>query len=493
MNKHQQEIAKAHSLINEKSRTVSQDDWRLHYHVMPEANWMNDPNGFCMWNGEYHLFYQHHPYSPEWGPMYWGHVKSKDLVHWERLPIALAPSESYDKDGCFSGSAIEKDGKLYLFYTGNQWTGPDQETDLKQVQCLAVSEDGIHFEKINENPVIDEAPDGDIHPFHFRDPKVWKKGDMYYCVLGSQTKNRMGQALLYQSSDLIHWEFVNILAKGQGNQGYMWECPDLFQLDDTDVLVMSPQGVHPEGDYYHNLHQSVAVMGHFHQDKGNFTSEKWQILDHGFDFYAPQTMLDEQGRRIVIAWMAMWESEMPEQKQDWAGAMTIPRILSIEKEKLRIDPIPELASLRYDPIRYQKLIVDQNKKLDGVHGDCLEMKVSIDAQEATKFGLNLRMNETGTERTNLTYYVDEEKIVLDRSKSGKGPGGVRKAPLALQNGKLQLHLFIDKSSVEIFMQNGEKVMSARIYPERDSTGIEFFSDAAIEMIQLEKWSLKQSV
>ena len=493
MGKHQKELAKAQSAINEVKQTVSQDDWRLCYHVTPEANWMNDPNGFCMWNGEYHLFYQHHPYTPEWGPMHWAHVKSKDLVHWERMPIALAPSEWYDKDGCFSGSAIEKDEKLYLFYTGNQWTGPNQDTDLKQVQCIAISEDGIHFEKIKENPVILEVPEGDIHPFHFRDPKVWKKGDVYYCVLGSQTKNRIGQALLYRSSDLFDWEFVNVLAKGQGNQGYMWECPDLFQLDDKALLVMSPQGVHPEGDNYHNLHQSVAVIGHLNEESGKFTSEQWQTLDHGFDYYAPQTLIDDQGRRIVIAWMAMWESEMPEQKREWAGAMTIPRILSMEKEKLKIEPIPELASLRYDPIMYQEITVDQDRQLDGINGDCLEMKVTIAAKEANKFGLNLRMNELGTEYTTLAYDVAEEKILLDRSHSGKGPGGIRKAPLALQNGQLQLHLFIDRSSVEIFMQNGEMVMSARIYPGQGSTGIEFFSDTAIEIVQLEKWSLKQSV
>ncbi len=122
--------------------------------------------------------------------------------------------------------------------------------------------------------------------------------------------------------------------------------------------------------------------------------------------------------------------------------MTIPRILSMEKEKLKIEPIPELASLRYDPIMYQEITVDQDRQLDGINGDCLEMKVTIAAKEANKFGLNLRMNESGTEYTTLAYDVAEEKILLDRSHSGKGPGGIRKAPLALQNGQLQLFIYL---------------------------------------------------
>ncbi|WP_318036218.1 glycoside hydrolase family 32 protein [Halobacillus amylolyticus] len=157
---HQQQIQFATDSIKNTRVKITEDQWRLNYHVTAPAFWMNDPNGFCMFNNEFHLFYQHHPYSAEWGPMHWGHVKSKDLVHWEHLPIALAPSESYDQDGCFSGSAIEKDGRLYLFYTGNRWTGTNPDTDLKQVQCLAVSEDGTLFEKMADNPVIADAPSG---------------------------------------------------------------------------------------------------------------------------------------------------------------------------------------------------------------------------------------------------------------------------------------------------------------------------------------------
>jgi len=493
MNKHQEMIEKAHEELNKYKKSVSDHEWSLQYHVMPQANWMNDPNGFSMFNGEYHLFYQHHPYSPKWGPMYWGHVKSKDLVHWEHLPIALAPSEPYDIDGCFSGSAIEKDGKLYLFYTGNKWTGSDQDKDLKQVQCLAVSEDGIHFEKIAENPVIEEAPSGDIHPFHFRDPKVWEEGDYYYCVLGSQTKERIGQALLYRSPDLLKWEFVNVMARGTGNMGYMWECPDLFSLSGQDVLVMSPQGVKPEGDLYHNLHQSVYVLGNLDLQQGKFRFDQFQLLDYGFDFYAPQTTVDHLGRRILVGWMAMWESEMPEQGHHWAGAITIPRIMSIEEHRVKCVPAPELETLRFNQVSYSNVLMNGSRNFEGVNGDCLELNVLLDMKQASQFGINLRMDTASTEKTVLTFDCQNQKLTLNRDHSGKGPGGERKAPVELNKGKLQLTLFLDKSSLELFIQNGDKVMTARIYPSEHSKGIEFFSDGEVELLKLDKWSLRRSI
>jgi beta-fructofuranosidase len=195
INHHTKQINEAQEVIDHKRRKATQHEWYLRYHVSPPANWMNDPNGFCFYRGEGHLFYQHDPFSPDWGLMHWGHVKSKDLVHWEHLPIALAPGEPYDADGCFSGSAIEKDGLLYVMYTGNVFTGTNLDEDLRQTQAIAVSKDGIHFEKHRSNPVIRQAPAGDVHPKHFRDPKVWQHGDLYYAVIGAKTKTITGQVL----------------------------------------------------------------------------------------------------------------------------------------------------------------------------------------------------------------------------------------------------------------------------------------------------------
>ncbi|MBM7604334.1 beta-fructofuranosidase [Metabacillus crassostreae] len=480
--------------LNKLKQRVHDHEWRLQYHVAPIANWMNDPNGFCFFKGEYHLFYQHHPYKPKWDSMYWGHVKSKDLVNWEHLPPALAPGESYDKDGCFSGSAIEKDGKLYLMYTGNVWTGENYDEDLKQVQALAVSEDAVRFEKLAENPVISEAPKGeDIHPFHFRDPKVWKHEENYYCVLGSKTNDNIGQVLLYCSKDLLNWEFINILAKGEGNSGYMWECPDLIKLNGKDILIMSPQGVKPEGNLYQNLHQAGYVVGELDYVKGKLTYGEFELLDYGFDYYAPQTMLDNQDRRIVIAWMDMWESEMPTQEHGYSGAMTLPRVLELKNNKLITSPVKEIEQLRTNEVSYEQLKLMNEMSLTAVEGDCIELDVTFEMKQPATFGVRLRVDDFLGEETVLTYYGQKGILEFDRNESGKGPGGVRKTKIILEENKLHLRIFIDKSSIEVFINEGEQVMTGRIYPSINSNKISFFSDEEIEISSLKKWELKRSI
>jgi beta-fructofuranosidase len=478
------------SVIKEQPK-VNKNYWRLNYHVSTPAYWMNDPNGFSFFNGEYHLFYQHHPYSPEWGPMFWGHVKSKNLVHWEHMPIALAPTDEYDQDGCFSGGGIEKDGSMYVMYTGNTWTGDDHDKDLLQVQCLAVSDDGIHFTKFKENPVIAEAPTGDVHPYHIRDPKVWKQGNDYYCVLGSRTMDHHGQVLLYRSSDLLHWEFISVMAKSDGDLGYMWECPDVFRLEGHDVLMMSPQGVKPKGDLYHNLHQAGYVLGELDYHTGVLSHGDFHLLDYGFDFYAPQTMEDPKGRRIMIAWMAMWESHMPEQEYNWAGAMTIPRQLEWMDGEIYSKPVQELKELRGNVVRLEHVTVKEKKVIPEVIGDCYELEVTIDAKSAEQFGVKVRVSEK--EETVISYSRLEGKVILDRERSGKGPKGIRKAPVQLKENLLHLRVFVDHSSVEVFINEGEKVMSARVYPSENSTGISFFSDEEISIVSLQKWDLKKCI
>ncbi|WP_223702116.1 glycoside hydrolase family 32 protein [Sutcliffiella deserti] len=491
MNSHEKAIQEAEHSIHKAKASVSQNHWRLNYHIASPAHWINDPNGFSYYKGEYHLFYQHHPYDPTWGPMHWGHVKSRDLASWEHLPIALAPSSEYDKDGCFSGSAVEKDGKLYLMYTGNVWTGEDHESELEQVQALAISEDGIHFTKYENNPVIAKAPEGDIHPFHFRDPKVWQHNRNYYCVLGSRTKEHIGQVLLYQSHDLVEWNFMSVMAKGEGNFGYMWECPDYFELDGKGVLVMSPQGMKPEGVKFHNLHQAGYVLGSLDYKTGRLEHGPFEMLDYGFDFYAPQTTVDDSGRRIAIAWMAMWESEMPEQKYQWAGAMTIPRELQLVDGKIISTPVEELKKLRADEVSFENELLTTETSFSSVEGTSLEMEVTINSGQAEEFGIKLRKSEQ--EETVLTYNVKEKLLTLDREKSGAGPGGTRQAPVSLVDNKLTLRIFVDSSSVEVFINGGEKVMTARIYPSQLANGISFFAKGEAKIVRLRKWNMTKGI
>jgi len=458
---------------------------------------MNDPNGFCYYNGQYHLFYQHHPYGPYWDDMHWGHVRSQDLVHWEGLPVALAPSEPYDRDGCFSGSAFEKDGKIYLMYTGNRWTGPDRDADLLQVQCLAESADGIRFEKPAGNPVIAEAPAGIAHPHHFRDPKVWAHEGTYYCILGSRTPGHVGQALLYKSADLANWEFVGVMAAGasRADDGFMWECPDLFALDGADVLLLSPQGMAPREERYRNLHQAGFMIGRLDYATGAFAHGGFDVLDHGFDYYAPQSALTPDGRRVVVAWMAMWESSMPEQARGWAGAMTLPRELTLEGGRLRSRPARELEALRGGRVFYTDACVESGGtlSLEGVEGDCCELELQLDVSQAGACGLRFRSSADGSEYTELRYEREAGMLTLDRERSGAGPGGIRNARLQPSaDGLLSLRAFIDRSSVEVFAQDGEIAMTARIYPGEASNGIVFFAEGGgMKIMRVSKWDLRR--
>lgn len=490
----EERLAAAERAIRSVRDQVAADPWYPRYHIAPPAHWMNDPNGFSQFKGQHHLFYQAHPYSPFWDDMHWGHVTSPDLVHWTHLPPALAPGDGCDRDGCFSGSAIEKDGKLYVLYTGNTWTGPNRDLDFKQVQCLAISEDGLHFEKLPGNPVIAEAPGGDVHPLHFRDPKVWRHEDSYYMVVGSRTKDNIGQVLLYKSPDLIAWQYIGVMAGGDERYGFMWECPDLFALDGRDVLVFSPQGMKPEGFKYQNLHQSGYLAGRLDYETGKLEHGEFTMLDYGFDFYAPQTTLDSQGRRVMIAWMAMWENVLPEQERKWSGSMTLPRELRYEDGRLRTRPVPELAGLRLSEVAYDGVAVADEVQLSGVSGDCYELDLVLDLSRARRAVVKLRLDRETGEETQLVYDREAGCLVLDRERSGKGPGGTRRASVELdRDGKLALRIFVDSSSVEVFAQDGEVAMTARIYPGEQSSGVAFEAEGAMTIASLRKWELDKAV
>lgn len=257
------------------------------FHLSPRIGWMNDPNGFCRYNGKYHMFYQYHPYNSQWGPMHWGHAVSEDLLHWEHLPVALAPDEAYDIDGCFSGSAATlPDGRQLLMYTGvvreRQANGGYNEV---QTQCLAVG-DGVDYVKYEGNPVLDEKslPEG-CSRYDFRDPKMWQEEDgSYRCVIGNRPADGSGQILLFSSPDGFKWHFEKILVENRNRFGKMWECPDFFPLDGKWVLLTSPQDMLPSGFEYHNGNGTLCLIGSYDREKEEFTEETDQSIDYGIDF-----------------------------------------------------------------------------------------------------------------------------------------------------------------------------------------------------------------
>ena len=441
--------------------------WYPTYHIAAPAGWVNDPNGFCYFKGQYHFFYQYYPYGVEWGPMHWGHVVSKDLIHWEHLPIALAPDKYYDNAGVFSGSGIEKDGNFYLMYTGNISLPEDVHL---QKQCLAVSKDGINFSKVKSNPVIDIPEYVDMSGVDFRDPKVWLHDGKYYCVLGTKTTGEEhGEILLFDSDDLKNWNFKNISARAEGNQGNMWECPNFAEIDGNDILIISPMGIEPEGKKYLNNVDVVYSIGKLDYDSGIFTHGNFEMLDYGFDFYAPQITNTLDGRTIFIGWLQMWRVPQPEQADGWAGLMTIPRELKIIDGKLFTSPIEELETLRTKQKTYKNLTIVKETKLVGIEGEVGELCLTADSQK--NFAVEIR--NTLKVRYNSANGI--VKIVRDNS-GDEGLAGEREVKISPCK-KLKLRIYLDKSSVEVFVNDGAAVLSARIYPQEDCKDIKFIPEA----------------
>ncbi|RKD33461.1 glycoside hydrolase family 32 protein [Thermohalobacter berrensis] len=491
MDKNTELINKANEII-EKNRDIAEGDYyRLKYHIMPPTGLLNDPNGFIHYKGEYHLFYQFHPFDTTHGLKYWAHMKSKDLVHWEELPIALAPSKWYETHGCYSGSAVKNDGILTLVYTGNV---KDEEGNRETYQCLATTEDGIQFSKYDNNPVMYNQPEG--YTRHFRDPKVWKKDGLWYMVIGTQTVKEEGRVLLFKSKDLKDWELVGEVAGSNLNDlgylGYMWECPDLFSLNGKDVLIFSPQGIEAKGDLYNNIYQSGYFVGKLDYSTGKMEHGEFIEIDRGFEFYAPQTTLDEKGRRIMFAWMGLPErEEHPTVEHKWIHAMTLPRVLELKGSKLYQKPVEELKLLRKDQVTYKDILIDNEEIiLQKISGDVLELLVEFELEDANEFGIKLRCSEDGKEETVLYYDRNNEKFIFDRNKSGKGYKGIRRCKIPNTN-ILKLHIFMDRSSLEVFINDGEEVFTGRIYPSKESLGIKLFAkEGKVKIRNISKWNLE---
>lgn len=455
-------IATAQSKINPRY-------WQ-HYHLSPPVGWMNDPNGFSYYKGEYHLFYQFYPYDSKWGPMHWGHSSSPNLVDWKTLPTALIP----DEEMCFSGSGVVDGDTLILMYTGHLVT--DTEPNYNETQYLAFSDDGVNFTKFEGNPVLPTAPNGSPD---FRDPKVWKYGEYWYVVLGSKSDDLdRGRVLLYRSLDMRSWEFLSILGETgiTGELGYMWECPDFFELDGRFVLLWSPQGMEPQGDRYKNLYQTGFILGDFSYD-GNFEfipETQFQEIDYGHDFYASQT-IEQNGTRYLVAWFNSWEKVYPEAVDGWAGTMTIIRELSIVGDRVLMKPIDAMITLREEGILNGDLQPEQVVEF-GQTGEII-----IEGNLTKAIDISIR-GRNGGDRVLLRWNPDMGKVVVDRD------GDIRQVEWS-PIGSHSWRLFLDASSLELFCGEGEVVFSSRAYPD----GEWILTNLSPQTLKVEAYRLRRSV
>ena len=506
--------------------------FRPKYHASVPSGWSNDPNGTLWYGGKAHLFFQHYPYKPQWGTMHWGHFVSRDLIRWETLPVALRPDEAYEAIcGCCSGSAIEKDGRLWLLYTAAQPT--------LQRQCMAVSDDGgVHFRKDADNPILTaDMLSDEVSPLDFRDPRLFRRDGEYWFIAGirllqgddkekaaaasrnpsvpeelrspsagnlSGTENEnpgLGNLILCRSRDLRHWSYVGHLFEPQPELSPdffalhgVYECPDYFELDGCEVLLSSPQNLPRAGVRFQNVHSGLYMLGKLDFESGRFRIDTVGEVDSGFDFYAAQTLRMPDGRIVMIAWKEMWDRSYPTQAEGWAGTYTLPRELRVRDGRLIQRPVRELEAYRTGPVSVDALrISDASVSVEGVSGAVLELRCRLRLGSAERAGLRLFC---GTEHETLLFADRAAKqLVLDRSRSGLPLKGREKdvqiRRCALEGSdEVTLELFLDVSSLEVFVNGGSSVLTANVYPDPEDVGIRFFSEGGeAEFSQIRKYDI----
>lgn len=413
-------------------------------HLKAPDNWINDPNGFIYYKENYHLFFQYFPYAPRWGTMHWGHAVSKDLVSWEYKPVALFPTRYEDMNGCFSGSAVEKDGKMYLFYTGVRYEEVNPEdihlcmNDRFQASQLMISsEDGFLFDNFHGKqvvvpPITDEKLG---HSTHTRDPKVWRGKDAWYMVLGSMSKEEGGKLLFYKSKDLSEWAYINQVSK-DNKWGWMWECPDYFETEGNKVLIMSPMGLAENKKSYEN--QSICMCVDFDEQSCDIKlADAYQFIDYGMDLYAPQSTTDRDGRRVMVAWV-----RMPKPVDGkWSGMFCMPRVVEVEKGHIYFRLHPDLKAAF-------------SKKIESV-------------EQADEAGYCIRLDLTEGEYISVGGYqifCRDGKISTERSAVFDISGEYQlefETPKVMEG--FHLDIYVERNLVEVYINDGEYVISNVVY------------------------------
>ncbi len=463
-----------HDDFARQRRTLAHDFHRPIYHFIAPANWMNDPNGVIQWQGQYHLFYQYNPNGGFWGTMHWGHAVSEDLIHWSDLPIALAPTpNSPDETGCFSGCAVNNDGVPTIIYTGTRGERNEQQT-----QCVATSRDGLMtWEKYPNNPVLSEIPAEAGSTHDFRDPFVWCESDGWYMVLASRIVGIGGVAFLYRSADLLHWEYLHPLLTGRANQtGDVWECPNFFPLEDKWVLIVSGKGrtVPPTVFYF---------IGEYADHQ--FIAQAEGVLDYDC-LYAPLSMMDDQQRRLLFGWLVERRSVEAHKAAGWAGAHSIPRVLSLREGHLHMEPVPELNRLRGKPHEFAHIQLSDKDQILNVQGSALDIAAEFEA--AGTVGLAFACTPDGSEQTRILYDSEAGELRLIRDQSGSSEGANLSPKVAahrlLSGELLDLRILLDGSVIEI-IANGRTSLCSRIYPMRaDSRGIRVFGHGILRKLSI---------
>ena len=438
------------------------------FHITGEKGWINDPNGVVKFLGQYHVFFQHHPYSCEWGPMHWGHVVSDDLIHWTYLPYALVPGDEFDKDGCFSGTSLVVGDTLYIVYTG--FIDNEDPLKIRQIQCLASSKDGVHFTKHGAIITEKELPEA-YQPCDFRDPKLFFKDDCYYLLVATRRVGNGGAIVLFKSKDLKSWEFVSDILSHK-SEGKMIECADYHE--DLGLLLYSEQDFPSESSHCLNIHSCEYELGAFNKEFKFVSVSPKTLVDYGFDFYAPQIMDEEH---ILFAWLNMWDRNTPSSKFGFAGMLTCPRRVEV-KDGLMLQT----------PVIYGKKVLETSFEKE--YSSELGVGVlELDIENLKSFSFECFKGTK--ESTKL--YLNDDKIYFDRSGSGEiiegkeedeySKKGIRIMPYRRLD-QTKIYIVLDKYSVEVFV-NGLS-MSNTVYPVEKSEEFTLKIESACNRLSLYK-------
>ena len=431
-------IARAMSSVGQAAGAAAADSRRPLYHFHPPANWMNDPNGPIYHQGYYHLFYQHNPYGEQWGHMHWGHARSRDLVRWEHLPIALAPSADKGEEHCFSGCAtIDGLGRPLMVYTSIA-QGRSASDHAEQWGALG-DENLMQWTKHPDNPLLDESIHGGLKVYDWRDPFIFKDEGATYLVLGGNLNQAQGgQAVvtLYRAENpgLTAWKYLGVLFRHPDRAVKNIECPNFFKLGDQWVLIISPHGL---VEYF---------VGTFTPAGPHFEAQTRGILDGSDNFYAPNSCADGQGRRLLWGWVRGFKG------QGWNGCLTVPRILTLGPGgALRQSAAPELNQLRQAPL---PLLLDVVRERGGESPDRTNLFIALPSQTIE---ISARISGAPPHEFSMEFESGAANGTAFRVdvKAGRIEAGEAKASFNLLPGEkeIDLHLFLDRSLLEIFVND----------------------------------------
>lgn len=463
--------------LKENHDNVKNSPYRQQFHIEPLTGLLNDPNGFSYYKDRWHLFYQWFPFGPIHGVKAWYHLESENLVNFTNRGLAISPDKFEDNSGAYSGSALEIDGKLNLYYTGN-----NKVDSVRHPYQMLTKFDGESFSDkkilIMENASYTE---------HQRDPKIIfnNKDSNYYILLGSQTKDKKGCIIIYKSTypDKDFKFLGQLKVQGYEDFGYMWECPDLFSVRGMDVLAFSPQGIEKKGDLFNNIYQNGYLVGKMDFDNLEFeVQSEFTEFDRGFDFYASQTAnQSDNDNTYLIAWMGLPEINYPSEEHGYVGSLTLTRKLFLKDSKLYQYPVDAYKNLRFD----RKEV--EGKNISSKMNPATEIEL-----KSLQSSFSLKLFDDRISNFLLIEYDKDEKIFsMDRSYMKEvfatDYGTVRKIN---DIDVKELSIFIDRSSVEIFVNGGEYSMSARVFPSEKESYLSLISHEPIEMTS---WQMSCSI